>query len=233
MLARTFALLFNSLCAAWLLSTAVPGPHRVLFADSFGMSEIAPRIWTDAPARKTEILGLIDNAQTRVAEFFGDSATPVLVICTRRPCAKTFGIRANGLSFADNLVIIAPRGVTLGTLTHELTHSRLHRSMGLRNIFAQPFPTWFDEGLATLIADHPRWQGRITTAHRNRVRKVQRFWQWDDAFRDLGVGRAYRAAAAEVREIEDRVGRAGLADLIRRVDAGQDFDTLEQAIRSR
>ena len=120
----------------------------------------------------------------------------------------------------------APGGLTEGTLTHEMTHSRLHRSMGLRNLVRQPFPTWFDEGLATHVADHPRWPGSITPADRARIREVRRFWQWDDAMRSLGVGRAYRAAAAQVARIEDTAGRQALLDLIRRVEAGEDFDTL-------
>ena len=44
--------------------------------------------------------------------------------------------------------------------------------------------------------------------------------------RSLGVGRAYRAAAAQVARIEDTAGRQALLDLIRRVEAGEDFDTL-------
>ena len=118
-------------------------------------------------------------------------------------------------------------------LTHEMTHSRLHRNMGLRNLVAQPFPTWFDEGLATFVAAHPNWNGQVTLASRQRIREVRRFWNWDDAYRELGVGRAYASAAAEIASIEQRVGRDGLLELIRRADAGESFDQVLVDLQTR
>jgi hypothetical protein len=229
-LARAFALLTNATLAALVLGMALPGTHRVLYPETAGLTEIAPRVWTDAPDQTTRLLALADTARANVGAFFGDRPPdPTLILCTTRRCARAFGIGGNGLSIADIAVMAAPGGLTEGTLTHEMTHSRLHRSMGLRNLVRQPFPTWFDEGLATHVADHPRWPGSIAPVDRARIREVRRFWQWDDAMRSLGVGRAYRAAAAQVARIEDTAGRQALLDLIRRVEAGEDFDTLLSA----
>ena len=74
------------------------------------------------------------------------------------------------------------------------------------------------------MTEIPNWRGPITPATRQRVREVTRFWQWDDAYRELGVGRAYASAAAEVASIEARIGRDGLLELIRRAEAGERFD---------
>lgn len=104
-----------------------------------------------------------------------------------------------------------------------MTHSRLHRSMGVRNLVRQPYPTWFDEGLATHVAKHPRGGGAVTVASRARVREVTRFWQLRAAFEDLGVGRTYGSAAAEVAAIERAAGRTGLLELIARAEAGEAF----------
>ncbi len=226
-LARSFSLLFNASLIGVVIGAVVPGTHRVIVPEAYGLTEISDRVWTDAPDRRTELRNLANQARQRVIDFFGDvPPKPTLILCTTRSCARDFGIGGNGLSIADMTVMVSPGGLTLGTLTHEMTHSRLHRSMGLRNIVAQPYPTWFDEGLATHVANHPDWQGQVTADARARVRKVRRFWQWDDAYRELGVGRAYASAAAEVAAIEARVGRAGLLDLIRRAEAGEDFDVL-------
>lgn len=226
-LAHAFAFLVNAALAALIVGMVVPGTHRVIYPESAGLTEIAPRVWTDAPGRASDLIALVKAARDGVAAFFGDAPPdPTVILCTTRACARAFGIGGNGLSISDLTVMAAPSGLTRGTLTHELTHSRLHRGMGPRNLTRQPFPTWFDEGLATHVADHPRWSGEITRAHRDRVREARRFWHWDDAMRDLGVGRAYRAAAAEVARIERRLGRAGLLELIRRADAGEDFDDL-------
>ena len=224
MIGRLFAFFTNAALAALLLGAAIPGTHRVLYPASFGLAEISPRVWTDAPGRATDLRALANRARTQVRIFFNDEPPkPTLVLCTTRDCAKTFGIRGNGLSIIDMVVMVSPRGLTLGTLTHEMTHSRLHRRMGLGNILRQPYPTWFDEGLATHVARHPNWPGEVTPANRARIRQVTRFWQWDDAYRQLGVGRAYGSAAREVALIEESIGRQGLLDLIARAEAGEDF----------
>ena len=233
-LARGFSFLVNSLFALLVIGVLVPGPHRVVVPDAFGLTEIAPHVWTDAPDRGRELITLSDRARARVADFFGDAPpSPTLVLCATRACARTFGVRGNGLSIAFVAVMVSPGGLSIGTLTHEMTHSRLHRSMGPRNLVKKPFPTWFDEGLATHVANHPRWPGQITPAARQRIKQVQNFWQLDDAFRALGVGRTYRAAAAEVAEIERRAGHDGLLELIARADAGEDFDKVLSEVLAR
>ena len=225
MLGKAFAFLVNGALVALLLAAALPGPHRVLYPQSFGLTEIRPRVRTDAPHRADELARLANTARSRVRTYFRDEPPkPTLVLCGTRRCAEAFGITGNGLSIMDMAVMVSPGGLTLGTLTHEMTHNRLHRRMGIRNLIRQPFPTWFDEGLATHVAGHPNWQGEITAAHRDRIRRVNRFWQWDEAYRTLGVGRAYATAAREVAGIENRIGRAGLLALIADAEAGADFD---------
>ena len=232
--AHSFSLLTNGMLAALVLGAALPGTHRVIYPDAAGLTEVSPRVWTDAPGRADELRSLANATRARVRDFFGDiPPKPTLILCTTRTCAREFGIGGNGLSIPRVAVMVSPGGLTMGTLTHEMTHFRLHRTMGLRNIFNQPYPTWFDEGLATHVANHPDWRGEITDAARERVREVQRFWQWDDAYRALGVGVAYGAAAAEVARIEARAGRGGLLELIARAEAGEDFDDLARELATR
>jgi len=234
MLGKLFSFLTNALLAALVLGAAVPGTHRVIFPEAYGLSEVSPRLWTDAPSRARELRGLAIAARAHVAKFFGDSPPkPTLILCSTRKCARNFGIGGNGLSIADVAVMVSPGGLTKGTLTHEMTHSRLHRSMGIRNLIRQPYPTWFDEGLATLVANHPRWRGTVAPAARKRVRDVQHFWQWKGAMRDLGVGKAYTAASAEVAAIEARAGHIGLLELVARAEAGEDFNTVLKEITAR
>ena len=224
MIGRIFSFVVNACFAALVLGAALPGTHRFVWPEAFGLVEIAPNVWTDRPERAGSFLDLVTTARGRVEGFFGD-ATPrgVMILCATRACSRDFGIGGNGLSIADLVVMVAPGGLTLGTLTHEMTHARLHRSMGLRNLVRQPYPTWFDEGLATHVADHPRGGGAVTAASRARVREVTRFWNLRAAFDALGVGRTYGSAAAEVAEIERSAGRAGLLELIARAEAGEPF----------
>lgn len=223
MIARFFSFFVNAAFAAIVVGAAVPGMHRVVAPHYYGLSEIAPRVWSDTQ-RRGKVLNLASQARNQVNEFFGyASARPTLILCETKACAKAFGIRGNGLSLLDMAVMVSPGGLTLGTLTHEMTHSRLHLKTGIRNILSPTYPAWFDEGLATHVADHPIWNGQITRAHRDRVKQVKRAWQLRGAFRDLGVGRTYRAAAAEVADIEARIGRAGLLGLVTRAQSGEGF----------
>ena len=188
-LARSFSAVFIAVLVLFALGSVLPGTHRVIAPGSFGLTEVAPRVWTDAPDRADELRGLANRARQRVIDFFGDvPPKPTLILCTTSDCARSFGIGGNGLSIADMAVMVSPGGLTPGTLTHEMTHSRLHRAMGPRNIWAQPYPTWFDEGLATHVANHPDWGGAVTGEDRARIREVRRFWQWDDAYDEFGCG---------------------------------------------
>lgn len=195
-----------------------------MWPEAYGLTEIAPQVWTDRPERARAYLELIETSRDRVERFFRDTAPrPVTVLCATRTCARIFGIGGNGLSMASLAVMVAPGGLTVGTLSHEMTHSRLHRSMGVRNLVRQPYPTWFDEGLATHLANHPRGGGAVTAASRARVRKVTRFWQLRAAIDELGAGLTYGSAAAEVAAIERAAGRDGLLELIARAEAGEPF----------
>ncbi|MCG6884806.1 MAG: hypothetical protein LJE62_13735 [Silicimonas sp.] len=226
-LARSFSLLANAGLAALVVGAAFPGTHRVVMPDAYGLTEIADRVWTDAPSRADEFLRLVRTARDTVGDFFGDPPpNPTLILCATAACARNFGIGGNGLSFVDMAVFIGPGGLTIGTLTHEMTHSRLHRRLGLRHVINQPFPTWFDEGLATHVAGHPRQPALVNAEARQMVRGVTRFWQWDNVYRDIGVARAYSAAAAEVEAIENKVGRNGLLELVARTEAGGDFNVI-------
>ncbi len=233
MIAKAFSIFVNLLLAVLVLGAALPGSQRFLAPGAYGLTEIAPNVWTDAPGRRSELLNLVETARSRVANFFGDATRPVLILCGSRKCARDFGVGGNGASLAYLAVLVSPGGLTAGTLSHEMTHSRLHRTMGLKNLVRQPYPTWFDEGLATHVADHPNWRGEVSARAQERVLGVKRFWDWDDAYRAVGVGAAYRAAADEVARIEAIAGRDGLLELIARVEAGERFDDVLSEVMAR
>ena len=57
-LALAFAFLTNVALAALVIGMALPGTHRVLYPEAAGLTEIAPRVWTDAPDRSARLLAL-------------------------------------------------------------------------------------------------------------------------------------------------------------------------------
>ncbi|MEM8802363.1 MAG: hypothetical protein AAGF55_07490 [Pseudomonadota bacterium] len=233
-LARFFSGVTIALLIALIIGSVRPGPHRAMSPTSFGLTKIAPNIWTDAPEKAEQLRDLVRASRTNVANYFGDTPPESRVIlCATKTCARDFGVRGNGLSVPRFAVLVSPGGLTLGTLTHEFTHARLHRRLGPRNLVRQPFPTWFDEGLATHVAQHPLVPGAPSQQARDRVRKVEHVWQWDDAYRSLGVGVAYTAAATEVAEIEAILGKQAFLRFIEDIEAGSDFDAALDAVRIR
>ncbi|NNL18708.1 MAG: hypothetical protein HKP37_08220, partial [Boseongicola sp.] len=82
MLARLFSFVSSTIFMALVVGVAVPGTHRFLWPEAYGLTEIAPNVWTDRPERAGDYLELAESAQGRVERFFGDTAPRgVLVLC--------------------------------------------------------------------------------------------------------------------------------------------------------
>lgn len=209
----------------------VPGIYRVLTPKAFGMTEIAPRIFIDDPREGPEVLSLLRKARTDSAGFFGSvDVDPRTVICTTRQCAETFAIETLGLAVGYHLVLIAPRGVNIRTLTHERAHIDLHAKMGLLNLARRPYPYWFDEGLASHVAGDNRLSRPANPRDADWVRAAQRLSQWNRLSISRSPQQVYGAAARLVEEIEDSRGRGGLKNLIEDVAGGADFTTTYEAM---
>jgi len=205
----------------------VPGPWRALTPVAFGLSEIAPGIYTDVPERRLALLRLVEKSREGARSFFGPSdGNPTYIICVRAECATTFGFRARGLTVGHHMVFIAPDGLIDQVFLHERLHVELHRRMGPSDLLSPRFPAWFDEGLATALSRPRSSFGRIDAAASGWIREAESPLGWRRMRTEHEVSDLYRAAAVLVIDLQDRVGRHGLFDLIDRVTAGEDFDAL-------
>jgi hypothetical protein len=54
----------------------------------------------------------------------------------------------------NRAVMLSPRGIDAVIAAHELAHVELHERLGSH---AGHVPQWFDEGLAVLVSDDPRY----------------------------------------------------------------------------
>ena len=79
---RIFSFLSNAVVVALLIGVALPGSHRFVWPEAYGLVEIAPHVWTDVPERAGAYLDLVEAARGRVDAFFGDVA-PRGVVCGR------------------------------------------------------------------------------------------------------------------------------------------------------
>jgi hypothetical protein len=215
------------------LAAATPGPHRALCPACYGLTEIAPGLWTDDAANAPALRRMAGQGVATVSAFFGTpEATPRVIFCQTTGCQDAFDIRPSAVTYGTSLILVAPKGINEMILTHELTHVALHRRQGITDILDQRFPAWFDEGLASLVSNDTRLPSDIPEAARQRIAEARHFWQWGAAIVDLGGWKpAYGAAMAEVVRIREDLGPDGLIDLIARVADGADFDAALRRMR--
>ncbi|MEO1239482.1 MAG: hypothetical protein AAFW64_07455 [Pseudomonadota bacterium] len=202
----------------------LPGPHRAIAPAQFGLSRIAPGVYTDAPTRQAELTQLLARADSRVAAIFG-SATPRprTVLCTAEPCRATFGLTGRAITLGDLAVVVAPLGIREATLVHEQIHIELSARMGPLDALWPRYPAWFNEGLATHISGTPGVLGPARVADAQWITSAQTALGWRLAKRGRTGAEYYGAARRLVAEIEAQIGTPALVDLIEDVAQGADF----------
>ncbi|MFM2279927.1 MAG: hypothetical protein RLZZ444_2158 [Pseudomonadota bacterium] len=233
---RPLQILVSFVCVLTTMSiaaAAIPGPQRMLAPRLYGMTEIAPGVFSDRPERSDEKMAAIRHAEEKMRGFFGTlKATPRYVLCSEMRCEKTFGFNGNtAQAFGWQIVHLPPRafaerGLDRILMTHELFHAELLVRWGPTALWDEKIPNWFNEGMASYLSDDHRislFQDEETKAW---IRKSRGFYDWSTFLADRGWKRAYGAAAANVADIDHAIGKDGLLKLIDRTIAGEDFDAV-------
>jgi hypothetical protein len=208
-----------------------------LFAPSwFGFSEINEGVYVDdqmSPAQRQEFLKTLSVAKGRVSAFFGSiKGSSKVFACSTEECFVSHGgVSAKGKAYGDSMLLLSPRGLNAVITSHELTHIELHGRVGAFRSW-RAIPSWFDEGLAVLVSEDPRyteeaWQ-KITDHGRN-APKLKNIGDM------LGKGDwllSYGTAKREVGAWYLHAGRAGLERLIAEVKNGSDFNSAFNSVAS-
>lgn len=215
----TALLLIGGLAAA----AALPGPQRMLCPTCYGLEQIAPSIYVDTEytrQQRTEILKAIADARRRVRDFFGElKADPQIVVCRTRVCRHIFGSRgAKGVAYGWHAVLLTHSRIFGVIAAHELIHIELHWRMGIVGWARGTVAAWFDEGLATVVSNDPRFK---RDASRKDVRDIMGITsylgQWNAHARKVGWRTAYSASATRVRQLERKIGRDSLKRFVDRL----------------
>jgi hypothetical protein len=166
-----------------------------------------PTEWPGLGLRTPEPLQLIVIADGRLLDSLSSGRVPPWGVGVALPGARTIVVRAD----RDDLY---------GTLRHELAHLALHQAVKVR------VPLWFDEGYASWAAGE--WD-RLGVLDLNLavVRgAVPDLRALDGALRGSAstADAAYALAVSAVTELARRNPTAALSPLLRRLEAGEDFD---------
>lgn len=224
LLRRIFLIVSALLLVGGLAAAAtLPGPQRLLCPTCFGLDRLAPNIYVDteySTEQRAVILKAIVAARERVARFFGElKANPQIVVCRTRACRRTFGSRgAKGVAYGWQAVLLTHSRIFGVIATHELVHIELHWRMGLLGWARGTVPAWFDEGLATVVSNDPRFKRDAPPKTVQEIMGVTSYLgQWTQHARKVGWRTAYSASATRVRQLERRIGRDGLKRFVDRL----------------
>lgn len=210
-----------------------------LFAPSwFGFSEINKGVYVDdqMPSnQRQEFLKTLSLAKERVSVFFGGIEESAEVFaCSTEECFVSHGgvVPQKGKAYGKSMLLLSPTGLDAVITSHELTHIELHGRVGaFRSWYA--IPPWFDEGLAVLVSEDPRYTEEAwlkATENGRNVPELKAIGKSTPLGGNwlLGYGTSRRA----VGEWYARVGHTGLTHLIAEMKGGKDFDSTFTSLSS-
>ena len=204
-----------------------------LFAPSwFGFSEISEHMYADdqmSVSQRQEFLKILDLAKSRVSAFFGGiEGSPKVFACSTEKCFVSHGgVTAKGKTYGDSMLLLSPRGLDVVIAAHELSHIELHNRVGVFRSWRE-IPDWFDEGLAVLVSEDPRYTEGAWLQATDNGRNAPELTAIGKAI-PLGNDNwqlSYGTSRRAVGEWCLHAGRAGLAHLITEVKSGKNFDSV-------
>lgn len=220
--------------AAFILSGCIvllysyPAMIAIACPSCMGFEKISDNIYVnqDMPsAQRNEVAVHIRDSAGAVESFFeGLTVHPMIFACSSEQCYQSLGGKtARAAAFGATAIRLSPRGLSDAIAKHELTHIELHARLGMWTTMRR-LPAWFDEGLAVLVSQDPRYVGpqSPTGMSGTNIREITSLRQWNILARDEGQ-RAYSAAYQEVKTWYDKEGHAGLINLIAQLKQGDSF----------
>jgi len=230
-LVATGTVLFIALGAA-LLAWMQPAIAALACPTCFGMERLSGEVFVDSvmsAQERARLLAMMAEGDQKVAGFYGElRENPVVIACASEVCSRRLGARgARAVSYASFGMRLSPAGLDPTIIAHERAHIELHGRLGLVRFLAGAVPAWFDEGLAVVISDDPRYLLPGDAKDRCRAepdgdlpRGMTEWIRRTSADQSLYA----KAACRVLRWANAHGGRAGLFALIDRVAGGEPFD---------
>jgi hypothetical protein len=220
---------------AVLLTTAVvlttitfPSVAATTCPGCYGLERLQPGVYAEsrlAPAERRHVAEVVEQANKRVGDFFGGRAsTPDILVCLSDDCYRRVGGgRERGIAVLNRSVMLSPRGVDPVIASHELTHVELHA-----RVEGAEVPQWFDEGLAVLVSDDPRYLASAGDRCLLDSRRALPVTLGDWLRAASADPRIYAEAACQVsRWAATNGGKDAVLTLIERLSTGQAFPDIQ------
>lgn len=144
-----------------VLHFTFPAAAAALCPSCYGFADLGDGIYVEGsmPADyRMTAKATVETARARVRTFYGDlESSPRVLLCATDACYRPLGGGSRGLTLLDQALILSPRGTNTVIATHELAHAELHKRIGFGATLSRSVPQWFDEGLAVVVSDDPRY----------------------------------------------------------------------------
>ena len=213
------------------LHVAYPAVAAASCPRCYGFDKVADNVYVEqgmSVELRATVQTTVDAARDRVRHFYGSlTGNPSVLVCATEPCYYRFGGKSRGLAVLDQALFLSPRGSSLVIAAHELSHIELHHRLGLLKTVSKSIPQWFDEGVAVVVSDDPRYLGPVGPGDRclkephGDLPESRAAWIETAQSADL-----YTQAACEVsRWIAGHGGPSAVARLVDAVANGTRFDT--------
>lgn len=217
--------------AAGFIFSVQPTLAALACPTCFGFERFSDRVYVDPMMTKPmreKLTQSLQDGTTRVAAYYGGlRASPIVLACATESCWKRLGgSGAQGISYASLGLRLAPSGISPVIIAHEYSHIELHKRIGLVHFMVGTIPAWFDEGLAVIVSDDPRYLKARTETDQC----------WAEPSGDLPSGKMAwtraagtehglyaRAACRVTRWMKANGGEAAALTLVQKVAAGVPF----------
>ncbi|NJP88999.1 hypothetical protein HCN51_05960 [Nonomuraea sp. FMUSA5-5] len=231
LLARVLAILAALLVAALAgVALAYPSLAATTCPGCYGLAELEDSVYTEdglSEAQQARVKQTIAEARTRITAFYGSqTSTPTLLVCVTEGCYERIGGgKERGIAVLNRAVMLSPRGLDPVIASHEMSHVELHT----RLTSGAEIPQWFDEGLAVVVSDDPRYLAPKTTEDRCLASPSgplpATLDEWlSTASKDANT---YAKSACQVsRWLHANGDRTGLLSLIEHLNTGAPFASL-------
>ena len=182
------------------------------------------------PAGTDIALAIITGARARVRNFYGSlKGNPRILVCQTETCYQRIGGGGStGMALLNFALLLSPRGDRIVIASHEISHIELHARLGLAGTLRRKVPQWFDEGLAAVISDDPRYLAPEGAPNRCIVQSgedlptARSAWVVEARDRQLYA----KAACRVVRWMTAHGGPAAVSAMIERISDGEKFSNI-------
>jgi hypothetical protein len=210
---------------------AQPGFAALICPRCFGFAPLQDALYVESTMpddTRAKLFAARASGEKKVADFYGGLQTaPRILACATRACADRIGSgNSKGAAYLSVGLRLAPEGIDPVIIAHERSHVELHGRIGLLNFWTGAIPTWFDEGLAVVVSDDPRYFRPAAEGDRCRSTPdgpmPERLNDWLKAAGSDHMLYA-RAACRVLRWSERNGGRQAVLRLIDRINRGEAF----------